>query len=705
MKRFIAIFAILLVTLFALSGCGGGGDTDPDQAIKDIIDSGTTDPGTTDPGTTDPGTTDPVSVAAIILTPSSSAIGTEETVELTVTLFDSSGQLVTASKLLTFTLDAPALGSVPSPVTVSNGFTKQTFTARNIEGSVTITATAEGKSDTKTIQISDLVSADRVEVSANPTTLTVGGTAVVSATVYDTSNSLMPDGTTVNFSVDNPALGTIVSSASTSNGIAQATFEAGSTIAGTATVTATSGGASGTTPIVVNAPTVGGIAFGTATPQVVSIQGAGGQETSVITFQVNDANGDPIIGSQTVRLTLTGPNGGEYLGSTPGTTTLEVGTVNGIATVILHSGTIPGTATITGTVLDNNGVPTDHSTSSGVIAIGGGTPSAGHFSLSAEVLNLEGGAFDNITDDILTLLADRYGNRNVLQGTTVSFYSECGAIERAVPLDNIGQGTVVFRTQSPDPQDVLPDSFGTPWGSGSCGDRCDQENAFITSYNTIFGVDITQNASGNNPRDGLCSIIAVVDGEEEFTDADASGTYDLGEAFADTYDDIHIDMDDDPIDVADPVAGYPHDATFEDLVVDRNEDGFFDGLNGVWDQNKRISKKIDLLYTGEPGLKLSTFNLNVPHGGSQTIYFALHDANFNRPIGGTQISVSASGSGTLSGTKTFTYLDSNALGTPIFSVTVSDSDPETDEKNPVELTFSWSWKGNVATLTIAGFTN
>jgi len=690
---------VILSLLLSLQACGsrsGGSDS-----------SDTTTDTTTDGGTTTPAAT----VADLSISATPAAINPLETSKVTVVLLNSTGQPVTAAKEVVFSLSAPALGTIIPSATTSSGSITRTFTAKAIEGVVTVTATVDGKSASQDIQISKTIAASSLTASANPASITNGGTSVVSATVLDGEGNSMPNGTTVNFNLDNSALGTIVSAATTTNGVAQATFSAGNTSTGIATVTATSGVATGTTTIEVIGSIAGSIEFVSASPQIISIKGSGGQETSEVQFLVKDSSGTPIVTSQSVSLELSGPNGGEYLGDTPGTTSITVGTVDGGVTTILHSGTIPGTATITATVLDGAGNPTSLSTSSGVLAIGGGTPSAGHFSLSADSLNLEGGTnfdlgYDNIQDNINVLLADRYGNKNVLQGTTVSFYSECGAIDRAVALDDIGQGSVIFRTQNPSPQSVAPDPLDTPLGSGSCGARCDQENSFISSFYDVFGFNIAGGPYGN-PRNGLCSIIAVVDGEEEFTDANASGTYDLGEVFVDTYDDINLEMDDDPndIDPLDVTPGYPYDSGFEDLVVDRNENTSFDGLNGAWDYNKRISKKIDLLFTGEPHLTLSTTNIDVPNGGSQTIYFALSDYNFNRPIGGTTITASTDGSGTLSGTTTYTYLDSNSLGTPILAVTISDSDPDTDEVNPVTLEFSWSWTENNVVLSVTGITH
>lgn len=663
MKIFTGLLWFL--TLLLLAACGTGGS-----------DSITETPDPTDP-------TD-VTVSVILLSTNSSTIATESTASITVRLLDDSGQVVTETKNVSFTLDNPGLASIPSPATTSSGVLTNTLTAGNVEGTIILTASVDDVTEQVSIQISDQLTAASISVSSSPNAITVGGTSVVTATVLDSNNDPMSDGTTVNFYVDNTSLGTIVSSSDISGGAgaAQATFSAGTTSAGTATVTASSGVASGSTTLSVAGAEAGSIEFISATPQIVVIKGSGGVETSLVEFLVKDSAGNPVVGSQAVNLTLSGPNGGEYIGSTPGTTELVVGTVDGEVSTILHSGTIPGTVNITANVEG-----TALTSSSGVIAIGGGVPSEGHFSLATTVFNLEGLAYDGITADINARIADRYGNYNVLEGTSVSFYSECGAIDRAINLSADGEGTVVFRTQRPYPEDIILSAY---------------DNAIADDYSDFLGVIIDDT---NNPSDGLCTIIAVVDGEEEFTDANANGLYDLGESYDDTYDDIHLDKDDDSesIPFGGEVAGNPYDSNFEDLVVDRNLDGSFDGRNDIWDSNKRISRQIKLLITGEPRVSVANSSgvsisendtITVTDGDNERVYFSLHDRNHNSPIAGTNFRVSCD-VGEIGGKTDYTYIDHNNLGAPIFSVVIADSTAgDTDAAEIGTLEISWTWKGD-----------
>ncbi|MDT8421751.1 MAG: hypothetical protein RQ754_15100 [Desulfuromonadales bacterium] len=103
-------------------------------------------------------------------------------------------------------------------------------------------------------------------------------------------------------------------------------------------------------------------------------------------------------------------------------------------------------------------------------------------------------------------------------------------------------------------------------------------------------------------------------------------------------------------------------------------------------------------------MTLSQSFIDVANGGSQTIYFALHDFNYNRPVGGTTLDVKFTGSGSLTGSTKITYLDSNSMGTPIYAVTISDDDAETVESAAAELEFSYTWLGNQFSWVIGGTT-
>lgn len=95
----------------------------------------------------------------------------------------------------------------------------------------------------------------------------------------------------------------------------------------------------------------------------------------------------------------------------------------------------------------------------------------------------------------------------------------------------------------------------------------------------------------NNPRDNLVTMIAVVSGEEAFTDQNGNGTWDPGEPFVDLTEPF-VDADDDG-------TWDPNDERF----LDTNGNGTWDGKNGKWDARTQIWVQERLLWTGAPALE------------------------------------------------------------------------------------------------------
>jgi hypothetical protein len=460
-----------------------------------------------------------------------------------------------------------------------------------------------------------------ITVAANPTSLTANGTSTITATVKDSNGNLVADGTSVTFSLSSVAYGSLSNTTvTTAAGVATTTFTAG-TVSGSVTITATSGGNSNFADLTVGSVSAGSIQFVSASPKILGIKGTGQSETSTIQFLVNDVNGNPVNGA-VVNFVMTGPNGGEFIGdidSTP--TTASAATVNGIASVLLHSGTIAGPVTITATTTIANG---PISSSATPISIGGGVPSATHFSLGTTILNLEGFNIINLQSIINAFMADRFGNYNVLKGTSVSFYTEAGAIDRQGitgedindachgpgpdPACNAGAAGALLRTQDPMPQDVSPalavDALSIYFG-GNEPFRVD-------------GAGIT-----HNPRDGWVTIVAATKGEETFLDENLDGLFtrsykndkcpysdgvicecdggvvggyagfvlqgekcsDLGkpgglrsEGFIDLPEDPFIDVNDDGLRDDGQTLGHPYEQ-----FIDADGNGIFDSTNGKWD--------------------------------------------------------------------------------------------------------------------------
>ncbi|HHL40585.1 MAG TPA: hypothetical protein ENJ37_08765 [Deltaproteobacteria bacterium] len=577
-----------------------------------------------------------------------------------------------------------------------------------------------------------------VSLTATPSTLTFLATSSVQATVRKSDGSNAPDGTIVLFRLSSSTAGSITSQATTFNGTATATFTAGST-AGTVTVTAEASGATATVDITIEAPSAGSITFVSATPQVIGLKGSGQTETSTLTFQVNDTSGNAVSDGTTVSFVMSGPSGGrlpsdggEYIGSLDSSpTTASASTVSGKATVTLKSGTVAGPVTVTASVtVDGQTL----SASSNVISIGGGIPSATHFSLAASTLNIPGvvdGGADYINKEttISAFVADRFGNYNVLQGTSVSFYTEAGAIDRSSTTDASGSTSVKLRSQLPYPADVAIDST---------------ETAMINSVNSTFGLSIPTDGSVH-PRDGWVTVLATVQGEEAFLDENGNGLFDRSysttacpqdmtcecdggttdgystyvtggstcttgkrsEGFTDLSEPF-IDKDDDGSRDDGQTSGNP----FEEYI-DANGNGQFDGPSGVWDgpgckSNCQTSKMIwqsqtVAFTTNSSYCAVSPTSFTIADGKSETFKFLLGDYNLNSLVGGTKITLSAT-VGNLSPTS-YTLPDSVPDGPLILTFTLSDptsGDTDAAASSTIEVTVTSSDVVTCSSVSVSG---
>ncbi len=178
-------------------------------------------------------TVTPVPVAAVSVTPATATLAVGGTVQLTATPQDSAGNPLSARTVAWST-------SSSGVATVSTSGLVTGIAA----GSATITATSGGKSGTATVTVS-LVPVATVSVTPAAATVAVGGTVQLAATPRDSAGNPL-SARTVTWSTSSSGVAT-VSTSGLVTGIA----------AGSATITATSGGKSGTAAITVTAPTGG----------------------------------------------------------------------------------------------------------------------------------------------------------------------------------------------------------------------------------------------------------------------------------------------------------------------------------------------------------------------------------------------------------------------------------------------------------------
>ncbi len=598
---------------------------------------------------------------------------------VTVTAVDGTGAPAYNTNIdLAITLGATlgSFSSTPPAVTTlslltnSAGQVTATFYAGSSSGTVTIQATATGVTPnivrSQTISITSLPASITVAPTANP--LTTSGSTTVVATVTNALGNAVPDGTVVTFAITTlpaalgtmPSLATTVTDTSVTPNVSRATvtYTAGAN-PGTELITASVGTSpnvlTASTSINIAAAATASIEFVSATPQSIGIQSGGITPTSAVIFLIRDQNGLP-KGSVQVDFTLFGPTGAAL--QTASASSASDGTV----TTTLLAGPVAGPARVVATVhLSSPAI----SASSGNISIGGGMPSDTHFSVAVSKYNLEGFAYDNIQSTITAYLADRFGNYNVLTGTSVSFAAEAGAIDTSAVTDENGAASSVFRTQNPRPGDVLPIA-GEP------------------SYTYPPG------GHTYNPRDGWMTILVSTTGEETFVDENANGIFDdtfwtdIGEPFIDANDNGQRDTGELFFDWPSYVTPEPGNGA--------EPNGLYDNFNNAWDAQIPIWRTVNLVFTGPPHIidptvypAITTSRIecsdntvctglfdpvDIPKGSTEEFTVYVSDINMNTLIGGTTIDVAlfTGSKGTLITPTPITLPDKLSTGPSIFTL-------------------------------------
>ena len=186
----------------------------------------------------------------------------------------------------------------------------------------------------------------------------------------------------------------------------------------------------------------------------IGVDHAGTNPTSLLTFEVRDAQGIPVNYSHraTVQFLLSqAAGGGAFLN--PDTASTDEA---GLVAVSLNAGTLAQSvqvrAQVMGTGIYSDIVP---------VAIHGGLPDAKHFSFAVKTLNIPGLYLLGTIDPVTAFVGDRYGNP-VPVGTMVYFTSGAGIIEGSAATDDHGRATVDLESAAPLPAatPVTSDSAG-----------------------------------------------------------------------------------------------------------------------------------------------------------------------------------------------------------------------------------------------------
>lgn len=237
------------------------------------------------------------------------------------------------------------------------------------------------------------------------------------------------------------------------------------------------------------APSAVSLAFISSSPEQIFLKGSGFTESSIVTFEVRDAAGNPLP-NRVVELRLQTGAGGvtmegrgvESVDPPSASPFTQTSNALGRVSVRVNSGTQPTPvrihARLQGATI---------ATVSSNLSVGIGLPSQLNFSMAQQTINIEGYGIDNVPNTYTLIVADRSGNP-VPTGTTINFVAEGGQVESTKMVsqtNGISQATANFVSAQP------------------------------------------------KPIDGRVTIVAYALGEESFIDKNGNNIYDAGEDFQD----------------------------------------------------------------------------------------------------------------------------------------------------------------------------
>lgn len=599
------LLAVTALAAFAVAGCSGGG-------------GGGSNSGTG--GTPTPAT----EALTVAISTNSVGPGVPATVTATLTL----GGAPVANEVLTFSTDTnygtftPASGTT---LTDSSGVARMTLNAGTTSGASTVTV--QSRNGTKQT-VNYLVSATAGGTTAG-LSLSSLATGVQSLSAYGTTSvsvSVLSGGALYQPPVDvtfsstcasaSAPRATVTSKVTTVNGVATAQYKDNGCNA-TDTITASTVGATSVTgSLVVLSPSIGSIQFIDATPTVLALKGTGGaglSETSLVRFKVVDQAGQPIKAS--VKFALSTSVGGVALTSNSATSDATTGLVS----TNVNSGTVATPVRVTATILDANGAATALSTQSDKLSISTGLPDQAHFSLAAEVPNIEGWDFDGSTTSITARASDHFSNP-VPDGTVVNFIAEGSSVQ--------------------------PQCTTT---GGACS--------------------VTFTSQALRPTNGRVSVLAYAIGEEAFVDLNGDGYINSLSEF--------IDANGTSADMPEAFVDFNENGVRDanEPFVDFNNNGVYDAPDGAYNGKLCNSAATPTLCSAQQSLNVfrnrvivlsgstAVITLTPPAtpidlghcGGTQTITAFIRDIHGNPMPAGTTVTFAAD-DGTVVGVSSYTVL-------------------------------------------------
>lgn len=446
--------------------------------------------------------------------------------------------------------------SVGTALTDGSGKATITLEAGSVEGAGTVVATYSGGTGATTSQadfttrgagavVAQTINLGTLDTSTAPATfgnnldapsgLSVGSTVSIKVDVVDVTHPVSPilyTGAPVKVSFTSACVqaGTASFSPTTAisiGGTAVATYKSDNnncssdSIQAQATVNGNQLTADTGTFTIVKAPP-NAINFIGANPAIIGIKGASGagvSETSILTFRVTDANGQPVGQGTKVNFSVQTPAGGFGVqGNATGSTD-----ANGKVSVTVASGSVPLIGTVKATLQDDSSTAFDESAiyGTGSVSVQEGVATENRFAVAVATLNPAAGNHLGVTDQVTVRAADRYGNW-VPDGTTIHFATKLGDIGSSCPTKD-GGCSVTWTSQGPDSKHFDRDRIARGCFPGSSTEW---------QFHGLPPVPYLLSC-GAHDLFGVNVITAWTTGEESFDDLNGNNQFDAGENYVD----------------------------------------------------------------------------------------------------------------------------------------------------------------------------
>ena len=543
---------------------------------------------------------------------------------------------------VSFITTDPTGAFVPSSgtaLTDASGVARVGLPAGARAGAFTVTASANVAGTATKGTVDYAVSFPTLTVGAltiTPATLSAGGNASVSTTVFRGSTPYAPP---LAVSFTSPCIvagkATMGPPVLTQSGVASTSYtDKGCGVADTITASVTLGDATaiqiGT--ITVLPASAGSIKFLTADTTNISLKGTGGfgrQEFATLKFEVSDKTGSKVPGTL-VDFVFSDSGTTQTVGSLTLNPSFATSAADGTVTTLVTAGTIPTSVRVVATLRGKLPLIT---TLSDVLVVSTGVPDQKHFSLATSIGNCEGRDIDQACSTVTATLGDHFGNP-VPDGTAVNFSAEGGVIDASCVTGSLpppGAPTPVGQTTN---SKVGP-------GSGSC-------SVLLRS---------------SNPRqsDGRITVLAYALGEEDFTDSNGNNVYDPGEPFVDKRADIFRNDDEGGVTAANPNGTWtpgepcigPNVANASGARTCSTPPETVPQYNGVLrvpqvpsPQTLYVSGQLVQIFSGSRAVvTLTPRALVCPAGGTADVQVKVTDVNGNIMPAGTVVAFSTVSSG------------------------------------------------------------